>query len=65
MKNTLCQGCKTYDKEIPTRCPVVSQNREDECPCPICLVKMICERSCKNMSDLNDSIYDKVRDLMR
>ena len=61
MKNTLCEGCLTYDKKIPTRCPVVSNNREDECPCPMCLIKMVCQSSCEKMNILNNLIYDKIR----
>jgi hypothetical protein len=63
MKNTTCKGCLTYDREIPTRCPVISSNREDECPCPICLIKMMCELSCEKMNTLNNLIYDKIRDM--
>ena len=59
--NKLCEGCLTYDKETPEDCPIVSENREDECPCPMCLIKMMCESPCKEIGNLNASIYAKIK----
>lgn len=44
MKN--CKGC--YSKDSPFSCHPKFRNRSDECPCGICLIKGVCDRSCED-----------------
>jgi hypothetical protein len=46
--NKECEGCKVYaerdDNKAPPYCKMMAH--ELSCPCPTCLVKMICEVPC-------------------
>jgi hypothetical protein len=55
----ICEGCYTYDELDPDSCIVLGDKKEDKCPCLSCLIKVICERSCEEMTKLSESIYIK------
>jgi hypothetical protein len=58
-----CKGCKTYENEMDSLsydqkrkyiylCNIsVPFRGEETCPCSICIVKMVCNRNCKALSD--------------
>ena len=43
-KNTLCSGCRSYDKNGPSMCEIYSVHLR--CPCVDCLVKTSCNEGC-------------------
>jgi hypothetical protein len=63
MRN-ICEGCYTYDR-AEKECIVLKGGRQNECPCPICLIKVMCERSCEEMSTLSVGVFefDKMEDV--
>lgn len=58
MKN-ICEGCCTDVKKSPNNCGVRQNYQQYKCPCPNCLIKMICKTSCEEMVTLWHSIIKK------
>ncbi len=62
----ICRGCRTYEDDMRSLsedqkkhylylCNVSIPFKEEEiCPCSTCIVKMVCNRKCK---ELNDHTY--------
>ena len=43
-----CEGCRTYNR-FDNRCteiPTSKRNKNGECPCSICIIKMVCTTVC-------------------
>ena len=57
MKPSECEGCYSYNSETemcegprPSH-PHIELHLMDSCPCSICLIKIMCERACKDFID--------------
>ena len=57
-----CRGCIIYETTGgPTSCDVANANRQMECPCLECVVKMICRETCEDLWTLVEDIEGKSR----
>lgn len=59
-----CEGCLVYDrdKKIQT-CVVIKARYKKICPCPLCLIKVICRTStdvCDEYENLLRKSYNKI-----
>jgi len=45
-----CKGCCVSN----SHCAIKNAKKEYTCPCPNCIVKMICGEACKEWSELYD-----------
>ena len=48
-----CRGCYTFNE-----CGIVNREDADECPCGICLIKVICDKMCSHYSTFLLAVID-------
>jgi hypothetical protein len=46
--NESCEGCTMFKDD--GWCSIVTEGKEKDCPCRACLVKVMCNHSCKDYS---------------
>lgn len=54
-----CKGCYTYTYAHIT-CPSGLRDRSDKCPCRICLIKVVCSKSCEEYEAFSDASYSHI-----
>jgi len=61
-----CEGCFMFRREgrimfkKNKSCDVITAGKEKNCPCRSCLVKVMCENSCKEYIDYIDQVYKQL-----
>lgn len=51
-----CEGCNMFNIGWYKRCSIVRAGKDKNCPCKICLVKMMCKTACKEYREYEKEI---------
>ena len=54
--NKHCKGCTINPESSPLECLVDKSNENGECPCSICLIKMVCAEECDTYQEYQNKI---------
>ncbi len=54
-----CEGCLTYSTSDAEHCK--DDNSNGECPCTACVIKVMCNDSCKTFNDFRDKALEDGR----
>jgi hypothetical protein len=55
MKN--CKGCLLYDERNFSHCGINSIYNGENCPCMMCIIKMVCRKICPDLRLYKDKYY--------
>ncbi len=57
-KNDICFGCAfTRNKDHHNQCRIRNKDRQNDCPCPKCIVQIVCERYCPEWRKLSREVH--------
>ena len=57
MKNKECRGCEGYRSNYEL-CTFGKYNKQELCPCTICLVKVMCKVWCRDYFEMRNEVVD-------
>jgi len=52
-----CEGCVVLTET--TKCSIKEKGYQNKCPCPTCIVKIMCRHDCEKMNILVQQVYQE------
>ena len=53
-----CEGCATSTED---QCDMSNINKEGECPCTECIIKMICRQGCNGYNEWRSTVVKELK----